>query len=105
MSLSIVDLGFESGVARHALRGDLTIDAAASAFPAGLARLTALTPGGRCDFDCGGIDASDSTGLAVLIEWQAEAQRRGLTLGYSNLPVSLARLARLSEVETLLIRA
>lgn len=105
MTLSIIDLGANAGVARYALRGTLTIESAAAAFAEGLAGLAKLARGGRCDFDCSGIDSGDSTGLAVLIEWKAEAHRRGLQLSYAKLPASLARLARLSDVESLLITA
>jgi len=105
VSVSLVDLGAESGAARYALRGVLTIESAAAAFAAGLAGLAKLSRDGRCDFDCSGIESSDSTGLAVLIEWKAEARRRGLRLSYSNLPLSIVRLARLSDVESLLTTA
>lgn len=74
------------------------------AYASGVANLARLAQAGHCEFDCSGIEAADSTGLAVLIEWKAEARRRGLQLVYSNLPESVSRLARLSDVETLLAK-
>ena len=52
--------------------------------------------------DLAGVKDSDSSGLALLIEWLsiARAERRGLR--YENIPAQLHQLARLSEVEELL---
>jgi phospholipid transport system transporter-binding protein len=87
---------------RVVLRGSLTFSSAAAGYAAGLRRIAALAAGDRCDFDCSALGEADSAGLAVLIEWKAEAHRRGAELGYSNLPESIARLARISDVERLL---
>jgi phospholipid transport system transporter-binding protein len=87
---------------RVVLRGSLTFASAAAGYAAGLRRIAALAAGDRCDFDCSALGEADSAGLAVLIEWKAEAHRRGAELGYSNLPESIARLARISDVERLL---
>jgi phospholipid transport system transporter-binding protein len=52
--------------------------------------------------DCEGITASDSAGLAVLIEWLAEANRRGRTITFVNIPPGIQAAARISDVESLL---
>ncbi len=96
-------LAFEDqGSSRHALRGALTFATAYVAYSDGLRRLMALERGARCEFDCSGISDADSAGLSVLIEWKGEAARRGLTLVYLGLPAAVERLARISEVDTLL---
>jgi phospholipid transport system transporter-binding protein len=87
---------------RVVLRGSLTFSSAAAGYAAGLRRISGLAAGDRCNFDCSALDEADSAGLAVLIEWKAEAHRRGAELGYSGLPESLARLARITDVERLL---
>jgi phospholipid transport system transporter-binding protein len=64
---------------------------------------TAAIGNGRAAvIDLAGIKDSDSSGLALLIEWLsvARAQRRGLR--YENVPAQLKQLARLSDVEELL---
>ncbi len=43
----------------------------------------------------------DSAGLAVLIEWLAQARARGTRLEFTNLPPALRSLAKLSGVEFL----
>jgi len=102
----LIPLTFEyQGPLRHALRGKLTFATAYVAYADGFRRLMALERGVRCEFDCSGISDADSAGLSVLIEWKGEAARRGITLVYLGLPAAVERLARISEVDTLLIAA
>jgi phospholipid transport system transporter-binding protein len=59
---------------------------------------------GRADvIDLAGVTSSDSAGLALLIEWASVAKSAGRTLRFENIPSQLAQLARLSEVEELLV--
>ncbi len=59
--------------------------------------------GGNADvIDLAAVTASDSSGLALLIEWLSVAKQAGKTLRYENIPAQLQQLARLSEVEALL---
>ena len=53
--------------------------------------------------DLAGVTASDSSGLALLIEWLSVAKAAGRALRYDNIPSQLHQLARLSEVEELLV--
>lgn len=53
--------------------------------------------------DLAGVTGSDSSGLALLIEWLSVAKGAGRTLRYDNIPSQLHQLARLSEVEELLV--
>jgi phospholipid transport system transporter-binding protein len=60
---------------------------------------------GRAELiDLAGVTGSDSSGLALLIEWLSVAKAAGRALRYENLPSQLQQLARLSEVEELLVR-
>ncbi|HEV7614028.1 MAG TPA: STAS domain-containing protein [Steroidobacteraceae bacterium] len=60
---------------------------------------------GRAELiDLAGVTGSDSSGLALLIEWLSVAKAAGRALRYDNLPSQLQQLARLSEVEELLVR-
>ena len=52
--------------------------------------------------DLAGVKDSDSSGLALLIEWLSIARAGNRSLRYENIPVQLQQLARLSEVEELL---
>ena len=53
--------------------------------------------------DLTAVTASDSAGLALLIEWLSVAKDANRPLRYENIPCQLQQLARLSEVEHLLI--
>jgi phospholipid transport system transporter-binding protein len=52
--------------------------------------------------DLAGVTSSDSSGLALLIEWLSVAKGSNRALRYENMPTQLQQLARLSEVEELL---
>jgi phospholipid transport system transporter-binding protein len=51
------------------------------------------------------VTASDSAGLALLIEWLSVAKSAGRTLRFDNVPSQLRQLARLSDVEVLVVPA
>jgi phospholipid transport system transporter-binding protein len=71
-----------------------------------LAAGVAAIKGGRADvIDLAGVTASDSAGLALLVEWLSVAKSAGRTLRFENIPSQLQQLARLSEVEELLAPA
>ncbi len=86
-------LGCEGGMC---LEGDLVLATAAAALADLLAKLPS---GGSLAVDLTGIRGSDSAGLAVLVEWRAEAGRRGVHLRLCHPPVGLRALARLSDLD------
>jgi phospholipid transport system transporter-binding protein len=53
--------------------------------------------------DLAGVQAADSAGLALLVEWLSLSCASGCTLKYENIPAVFLQLARLSELEPLLI--
>ncbi len=63
----------------------------------------AIENGRAAVIDLAGVTASDSSGLALLIEWKSVAKYARRTLHYENVPSPLQQIARLSEVEELLI--
>jgi phospholipid transport system transporter-binding protein len=65
----------------------------------------AITAGETSTIDLGGVTGSDSSGLALLIEWLSVARNAQRSVHYENMPAQLHQLARLSEVEELLIAA
>jgi phospholipid transport system transporter-binding protein len=84
-------------------QGPLTFASARRACELGAAALVHAT-GAKLEIDCHAITASDSAGLAVLLEWLSVARRAGRSLRYTRLPPGLAALARISELEDLLER-
>ncbi len=62
-----------------------------------------FTSGGpTLNIDLAGINHADSSGLALLLEWQAMAHKLDRSLYITNAPASLLRLAKLCEADELL---
>lgn len=57
--------------------------------------------GAEIHLDLGGVSESDSSGLALLLEWLRGARQRRQSVIFANLPQQIAALARISEVEEL----
>ncbi|HEX7374083.1 MAG TPA: STAS domain-containing protein [Steroidobacteraceae bacterium] len=79
--------------------GDLGFATATEALAAGVR----LLDGGACTIDLAKVTDSDSAGLAVLIEWLAHARGKGCRLRYENVPSQILAIARISDVQDLLL--
>ncbi len=87
---------------RAAVKGSLDFRTVGALLPMGADAIEA----GRAAFiDLGAVTHSDSAGLALLIEWMSVARGAKRALRYENVPQQLQQLARLSEVEELLLWA
>ena len=62
----------------------------------------AIANGRAAVIDLAGVKDSDSSGLALLIEWLSVARAAKHNLRYENIPVQLHQLARLSDIDALL---
>jgi phospholipid transport system transporter-binding protein len=82
--------------------GSLHFSTVSALLAAGVA---AITDGRAAVIDLAKVTASDSAGLALLIEWLSVAKAANHALRFENIPSQLQQLARLSEVEELLIPA
>lgn len=91
-------IAVSSGVYR--LDAPLTFATVPRLYHPGLERIAAAST--ELEFDLRSVAASDSAGLALLIDWLAEARARQCTLRYRQAPDELLALARLSEVEPLI---
>jgi phospholipid transport system transporter-binding protein len=85
----------------YRLEAPLTFATVTGLYHPGLERIAKA--GTELEFDLQGVAASDSAGLALLIDWLAEARARQLALRYRQPPEGLLALARLSEVEPLIV--
>ena len=56
----------------------------------------------RIEIDLGGVENTDSAGLALLVEWAAWARREGRKLVLNNVPSQALALARISEIDRIL---
>jgi len=85
---------------RGEVSGPLVFATARRARTAGLAALRGAQ--GALVLDCSGLGPTDSAGLAVLLDWLAEARKAARHLRFEGLPEDLLRLARISAVDELL---
>ncbi len=65
----------------------------------------AIGAGQAAVIDLSTVSESDSSGLALLIEWLSIAKEARRQLRYENVPEQIKELARLSDTEALLIGA
>jgi phospholipid transport system transporter-binding protein len=85
---------------QYRLEAPLTFATVAALRAPGLAVIQSSAHGLILDLQA--VPAVDSAGLALLIDWLAEARLRSRTLKYSQPPPTLVSLARLSDVEKLI---
>lgn len=91
---------FESlGAERSRVTGTLGFSTVTPLLSVGAA---AIEQGQAAVIDLSAVTGSDSSGLALLIEWLSVARGAGRTLRYENIPPQLHQLARLSDVDALL---
>jgi phospholipid transport system transporter-binding protein len=89
----------DEGSGRFTLKGDMSFATAQNI----LARSEALF--GSCEsleVDLGQVEKADSAGLALIIEWRAEAAKRAAAIRFTNVPDSLLAIARTTEVQDLI---
>lgn len=89
----------ESGVYR--LEGALTFGTVTALRPQGIEALDASPEG--LTLELSQLTRVDSAGLALLIDWLGAARARSRALRLTHPPETLLALARLSEVEPLIL--
>lgn len=88
-----------AGEGQARVEGAMDFDTVSPLLAAGVAL---LKRGSRLTIDLGGVTSANSAGLALLLEWLDLARSRQVALSYLNLPDSLARIAELSNLQSLL---
>ena len=84
---------------RSRIVGPLDFSTVTRLLPRGAA---AIAEGHTAVIDLAGVTHSDSSALALLIEWLSLAREAQHPLRYENMPAQLHQLAHLSEVDDLL---
>lgn len=89
----------DAGKGRFLLKGRLGYTTATQA----LEQAVRLFAGHKkLELDLGGVEGTDSAGLALLVEWTGWARREKVKLVFKHVPEQVLALARISEVEKLL---
>lgn len=73
-----------------------------SAIPAGNSDAHSDTPSNIQIIDLADVTQCNSAGLAVLIEWLAEAERTGRNIRFENIPDSLRQISTVCQVDSLI---
>jgi phospholipid transport system transporter-binding protein len=87
------------GGERSRVTGTLGFTTVTPLLPLGAA---AIEQGHAAVIDLSSVTHSDSSGLALLIEWLSVARGAGRTLRYEKIPTQVHQLALLSDVDALL---
>lgn len=53
-------------------------------------------------FDLGGVEKTDSAGLALLVEWMLMAEKAGQKIAFQHLPKQMLDIARVSGLDEIL---
>lgn len=96
-AVEVVDLG----AGKIQVRGALTFATARRARAVGLKLLTDRA-GPALEVNLSAVTASDSAGLAVLLDWLALAKRHGRAIRFTDLPAPIRAVAHISDTESLL---
>lgn len=56
----------------------------------------------RVEIDLNDVQRSDSAGVALLVEWMGQAQRRAVEIRYLNVPAQMLAIARVSSLDQIL---
>jgi len=95
------EVGIQSGTDGSVhISGDMTFTTTLQLYREFEGRL--LGEGPELNVDLGQVDRVDSSGLALLLEWQAVAGQHKRTLHIINAPHTLMSLAKLCEADSLL---
>jgi phospholipid transport system transporter-binding protein len=82
--------------------GELDFATAAQALRVGIEKIGRT---GDQVIDLSGVTEGDSAGVAVLVEWVSAAVAAGVGLRYENVPSQMLAIARISDLEDLLLRS
>jgi phospholipid transport system transporter-binding protein len=83
------------------IAGELTLDTVSTVFRQ--AEIAATQDRPITDVDLAAVSRVDSSGLALLLEWQALAHRNGRIIRIRNAPPGLLSLTRLCEASDLMV--
>jgi len=87
------------GAGRYRISGELTFATVRDALRAAQERFAGDA---QLEVDLSAVTATDSAGLALLIEWYRLAARANKTIRFTGVPAQLLALAKIGDVDGLL---
>ena len=99
--MSVAQFAIEAaGDGRVRASGELSFETAARALRAGL---DLFGRDGSWVVDLSGVTSGDSAGVAVLVEWLAAVRAAGGSVRYEGVPAQMLAIARISDLDDLLL--
>ena len=89
----------EQGEGRFALSGDMSFETANQILKSSESLFQQHTV---LEIDLSGVGKADSAGLALMLEWKAQAGQRDASIQFIEIPKSLLAVAKTSEVSDLI---
>ncbi len=89
----------DQGEGRFSLSGDMSFETANQILKSS-ERL--FRKHAALEIDLSGVGKADSAGLALMLEWKAQAGQRGAPIQFIDIPESLLAVAKTSEVSELI---
>lgn len=89
----------DKGDGRFALSGDMSFETAHQILKASE---SSLRQHASLEIDLSGVDKADSAGLALMLEWKAQAGQREAEVQFVGVPSSLLAIAKTAEVDGLI---
>jgi len=89
----------DQGEGRFALSGDMSFETANQILKSSE---SLFRQHAALEIDLSGVGKADSAGLALMLEWKAQAGQCGASIQFIGIPKSLLAVARTSEVSDLI---
>lgn len=96
MSITKVE---RDGAFRFHVQGDMTFSSVNGLLQRSYELFSTLE---ELEVDLSQVDHADSAGLALVLEWMAQASERNAKIVFTGVPDSMLSIARLCQVESLL---
>ena len=94
------DFVFEDrGSGKFAVEGELSFGTANTILRSSESKLAQFSD---LEIDLSGVERTDSAGLALLLEWKAQAEERSASIRFVGVPENLLAIARTTEVVDLI---
>ena len=97
----MTDSGFTVEHGRWVLSGHLDFETVPSLL---VHRGASMQHGSDIHVDLAGVTRADSAGLALMVEWLRESERKGLAITFDNVPKQLQSMARICGLEGILFQ-
>lgn len=89
----------ERGSGKFAVEGELSFATANTILKSSENQLAQYS---NLEIDLSGVERTDSAGLALLLEWKAQAEARKASIKFVGLPDNLLAIAKTTEVVDLI---